>query len=98
MIILNTSFHIVSQRRQEFIDWAMGKYMPAIPPTHEPLMMRILADVGPEVSSFAIQLKFDTAVEAETWLAEHGSPLHAILSKLMGEDGVYFTSMMETMA
>lgn len=61
-------------------------------------MMRILTEVEPDVSSFAIQLKFDTAVEAETWLAEQGAPLHATLSDLLGEEGVYFTTMMETMA
>jgi len=97
MIILNTSFHVISQRQQEFVDWANGKYIPAIPPRHKPLMMRILSEVEPDVSSFAIQLKFDTAVEAETWLAGHGASLQATLGDMMGEDGVYFTTMMETM-
>lgn len=92
MILLNTSFHVLASRQQEFVDWAssaIGRL------DRKPTFARILTVVDPDVSSFAMQWRFDTIDLAEQWEESVETPQLRELTSKMGEDALYFTTYME---
>lgn len=92
MILLNTSFHILAERQQEFTDWAnttIGRL------DLRPSFTRILTVVDPDVSSFAMQWRFETIEQAEQWEETVEAPLLKELTAKMGQDALYFTTYME---
>ncbi|MDE6321827.1 MAG: DUF4286 family protein [Muribaculaceae bacterium] len=92
MILLNTSFHVLASRQQEFIDWATSALSNF---DRKPTFCRILTVVDPDVSSFAMQWRFDTLEYAEQW--EETAELTRLqqLRATMGDDAMYFTTYME---
>lgn len=100
MIILNTSFHILSSLEREFTHWAKTVYIPAAKESglfNDTLLIKILTEIDPEVSAFALQLKSDSLDDATRWHDETAAALKADLTKRWGKNVVYFTTYMEVM-
>lgn len=101
MIILNTSFHMLSSLEKEFIDWAKTSYMPAANASgifNEILLIKILTEIEPGASAFALQLKSQSLERSAHWHDETASALKAELTKRWGKNVVYFTTYMEVIA
>ncbi len=92
MILLNTSFHVLASRQQEFVDWAASTIKHF---DRKPVFVRILTVIDPDVSIYAMQWRFDTLELAEQWEETVEMPLLRQLSANMGEDALYFSTYME---
>ncbi len=99
MIILNTSFHLLSAHESEFIEWAKKTYLPAAEACQlfsDLIFSRITTEIDPQVCAFAIQLHADSLEKVTRWHDDEASLLKAELTKRWGENVVYFTTYMET--
>lgn len=94
MIILNTSFHVMASRQQEFVEWA-DSAIAALTPRAK--FMRILTVIDPDVSSYSMQWEFDGIEEAERWAQTVEAPQLQLLTAGMGQDALFFTTYMEVL-
>lgn len=98
MYILNTTFIVVDNRVQEFIDWARETYLPALSQAgifSSPRMARVLQQVEPGATSIAIQATADTLENATRWHDETAALLRDDLRARFGEHALFFTTYME---
>lgn len=98
MIILNTSFHMVSSLEKEFINWAKTAYLPAANASgifSEALLLKILTEIDSDVSAFALQLKSSSLEDSTRWHDETAASLKGDLTRRWGKNVVYFTTYME---
>ncbi len=98
MILLNTTFHVHNSVLNDFIDWVHDTYIKQAIDSQifsSPILSRILADVDPEGTSFALQLKAENIETAQQWHDNDASKLKDDIFKKWGERILHFTTYME---
>lgn len=95
MFVVNTSFHLLRSVEDRFIDWVKTVYAPAASSVSQPLFLKILADISPEMSAYCLQLTVDNLDEAIAWHDGEGASLRASLTEEFGEQVVFFTTSMQ---
>lgn len=98
MTLLNTTFHVHTSVNDLFIKWVKAIYIPkAMECKHfsNPIFTRIMTQVDPEVTSYAVQLQASSHPEAEAWHDSMGAQLKEALAREVGERVLHFTTYME---
>lgn len=98
MILLNTTFHVHTSVNDLFIKWAQAIYIPKAMECGQfsnPLFTRIMMQVDPEATSYAVQLQAISHAEAEAWHDSMGTQLKDALAREVGERVLHFTTYME---
>jgi len=95
MTILNTTFYVDTQLEREFFSWLKESYMPASPLSNCSVA-RIMAEVEPGFSSFAVRFEAKGFAEAEAWNNGEGAILRGALCDRLGAQRVlHFSTFME---
>lgn len=98
MTLLNTSFHLDSVFRDEFLSWINDVYKPAILSSgnfSDFLFARILEEVGQGVDAYCFQCRSVSESEAKDWRDNEGGKLMSSFARRFPERVVYFTTLME---
>lgn len=98
MILLNTSFHLDSVLRDEFLSWINDVYKPAISSSGNFsvfLFARILEEVGQGVDAYCFQCRSASESDAKDWRDNAGVKLMSSFARRFPERVVYFTTLME---
>ena len=98
MILLNTTFHVHTSVNEPFIEWVKATYIPSAMKSGlftAPLFTRIMMQVDPEATSYAVQLQASSHTEAEAWHDSMGTQLKDALAREVGERVLHFTTYME---
>ncbi len=97
MILVNTTYHIHTSLVPTFEQWMHSQLIPAANRSGivtEPQLMKILADVAPECSSYAMHVKAMNMDHAEKW-EDMSAVIRAELSHTCGDKALWFTTYME---
>lgn len=100
MFLLNTTFHVENSLIEEFLTWIKEIYIPEAMSSgllKNPKLSRILIEVDPAATSYAMQFNADTIEQASLWHDEIGAELRGQLSRRWPERIVFFTTYMENM-
>lgn len=98
MTLLNTTFHVHTSVNDLFLEWVKTVYIPtAMNSGHfsNPLFTRIMTQVDPEATSYAVQLQALSHKDAETWHDSEAAQLKESLAKRVGELVLHFSTYME---
>lgn len=97
MTLLNTTFHVHKSVDALFIKWVKEIYLPIANESglSNPLFTRIMTQVDPEATSYAVQLQASSHNEAEKWHDTSAAKLKDALSREVGERVLHFTTYME---
>lgn len=98
MTLLNTTFHVHKSVDALFIKWVREIYLPIANESglfSNPLFTRIMMQVDPEATSYAVQLQASSHTEAEAWHDSMGTQLKDALAREVGERVLHFTTYME---
>ncbi|MDE5728493.1 MAG: DUF4286 family protein [Duncaniella sp.] len=95
MTILNTTFYVDAMLEREFLAWLKESYMPASPLSGGSVA-RIMAEVEPGFSSFAVRFEAGDLGEAMAWNDGEGAILRGALCDRLGVQRVlHFSTFME---
>lgn len=100
MILMNTTFHVENELVDSFLGWLRERYLPAAgttPGITSPVVSRLLIEVAPEATSFAVQLSADRLETASAWHDAEGARLRGELLSKWPERIVFFTTYMEVL-
>lgn len=98
MIILNTTFYVETPLVGEFLLWLKDNYFPTSPLSN-PSVARILTEIEPGFSSFAVRFEADDIASAEAWDNGEGSMLRSDLATRVGQQRIlHFSTLMEEVA
>lgn len=98
MTLLNTTFHVHKSVDALFVKWVKEIYLPIAKESGlftNPLFTRIMMQVDPEASSYAVQLQASSHSEAEEWHDSTAAKLKDALAREVGERVLHFTTYME---
>lgn len=98
MYILNTSFHVADSYVNQFVSWARDIYIPAaLASGHlvDPLFTRIMLQVEPGTTSFAIHFHCPSVDRAQEWHDTEAARMKEALHKQLQGGVLYFTTFME---
>ena len=98
MVLLNTTFHVHKSVDALFVKWVKEIYLPVAMQSgifSNPLFTRIMTQVDPEATSYAVQLQASSHSEAEKWHDISAAKLKDALSREVGERVLHFTTYME---
>ena len=98
MTLLNTTFHVHKSIDTLFIKWVKEIYLPVAMDSglfKNPLFTRIMTQVDPEATSYAVQLQASSQSEAESWHDTTAAKLKEALAREVGERVLHFTTYME---
>ena len=101
MTLLNTTFHVHKSVDAFFIKWVKEIYLPIAMDNglfKNPLFTRIMTQVDPEATSYAVQLQASSHIDAEAWHDSTAAQLKDALAREVGERILYFTTYMEIMS
>ncbi len=101
MTLLNTTFHVHKSVDALFIKWVKEIYLPIAMDNglfKNPLFTRIMTQVDPEATSYAVQLQASSHSDAEAWHDSTAAQLKDALAREVGERILYFTTYMEIMS
>ncbi|MCI5784454.1 MAG: DUF4286 family protein [Bacteroidales bacterium] len=96
--ILNTSFHLTKNVKDEFIKWAKETYIPAALETgflSSPVFTKILAEIEPGTESYAIHFKMDDLKKAAEWHDTIAAELKNAIHNKTNKQVLFFTTYME---
>lgn len=100
MLVINTTFHVENPLVEEFLTWVRNSYFAeasAAEGIGSPVLMRLLVEVDPEATSFAVQLSARDLATAECWHDTEGARLRdEFVSRRPGRI-VFFTTYMEVL-
>lgn len=98
MTLLNTTFHVHSSVNDFFIEWVKGIYIPTAMKSEclsNPLFTRIMMQIDPDATSYAVQFHANSHNEAELWHDSIAAQLKEELAKKVGENVLFFSTYME---
>lgn len=98
MTLLNTTFHVHKSVDALFIKWVREIYLPIANESglfSNPLFTRIMMQVDPEATSYAVQLQAHSHSEAEAWHDDAAAKLKDALAREVGERVLHFSTYME---
>lgn len=98
MTLLNTTFHVHTSVNDLFIRWVKEIYVPKAMENEQisnPVFTRIMTQVDPEATSYAVQLQVSSHSEAEAWHDSIAAQLKDALAREVGERVLHFTTYME---
>ena len=98
MYILNTSFHVADSCVDRFVSWARETYIPAAIASGnlvDPLFTRIMLQVEPGTTSFAIHFHCPSIERAQQWHDSVAAAMKESLHKELQGGVLYFTTFME---
>lgn len=98
MTLLNTTFHVHSSVNDSFVNWVKTVYIPTATANGQfanPLFTRILTQVDPEATSYAVQLQTSSHSKAVVWHDTTAAQLKEELARKWGERVLHFTTYME---
>ena len=98
MTLLNTTFHVHKSVDALFVKWIKEIYLPLANESGlftNPLFTRIMMQVDPEATSYAVQLQASSHSEAEAWHDDTAAKLKDALAREVGERMLHFTTYME---
>ena len=98
MALLNTTFHVHKSVDALFIKWVKEIYLPVAMQSGKfsnPLFTRIMMQVDPDATSYAVQLQARSQSEAEAWHDDTAAKLKDALAREVGERVLHFTTYME---
>lgn len=101
MFIYNTSFHVADGARQVFITWLKAVFIPSALSDgffRHPVLTRILMEVEPGSTSYALQLYAPELEQAREWESTTGAQLRLSLHKQLGEQVLSFVTFMEILS
>lgn len=101
MTLLNTTFHVHKSVDALFIKWVKEIYLPVAMDSglfKNPLFTRIMTQVDPEATSYAVQLQTSSHRDAEAWNDSTSTQLKDALAREVGERVLHFTTYMEIMS
>lgn len=101
MTLLNTTFHVHKSVDALFIKWVKEIYLPVAMDSglfKNPLFTRIMTQVDPEATSYAVQLQASSHRDAEAWHDSTAAQLKDALAREVGERVLHFTTYMEIMS
>ncbi|MBQ2838846.1 MAG: DUF4286 family protein [Muribaculaceae bacterium] len=101
MTLLNTTFHVHKSVDALFIKWVKEIYLPVAMDSglfKNPLFTRIMTQVDPEATSYAVQLQASSHRDAEAWHDSTSAQLKDALAREVGERILHFTTYMEIMS
>ena len=101
MTLLNTTFHVHKSVDALFIKWVKEIYLPVAMDSglfKNPLFTRIMTEVDPEATSYAVQLQASSHSDAEAWHHSTAAQLKDALAREVGERVLHFTTYMEIMS
>lgn len=101
-LLLNTTFGVSAEAKDDFLAWAIDMCIPAATSAcgcSDILLTRIIPSSTEETDAYALQVRTATPENAQEWL--HG-PFRMLLeyfySNHKSEDLLYFITMMEVIA
>ncbi|MCH5245202.1 MAG: DUF4286 family protein [Muribaculaceae bacterium] len=98
MFIVNTTFHVENSLLDEFLIWVKDIYIPEAVASgllNSPVLNRILVEVDPAATGYAVQFCADTIEHASLWHDEQGAELRGQLMRRWPQQIVFFTTYME---
>lgn len=98
MTLLNTTFHVHKSVDALFVKWIKEIYLPLANESglfSNPLFTRIMMQVDPEATSYAVQLQAHSLNEAEAWHDDTAAKLKDAIAREVGERVLHFTTYME---
>lgn len=98
MIILNTTFIVESSLENAFVEWARSVYVPAMAAVEifgPATVAKVLTQIEPGATSFAVQATASGLEEARRWHDETAALLRDDLAARYGERVLHFTTYME---
>ncbi len=101
MFIYNTSFHVVDDVKHVFLTWLKAVFIPAAISDgilRHPVLTRILMEVEPGSTSYALQFYASDLPKAREWETATGSQLKLALHKKIGEQVLSFVTFMEILS
>ncbi len=96
--ILNTSFHITQNVRDQFIKWVKETYIPKALETgilSSPVFTKILTEIEPGTESYAIHFKTENIEKATEWHDTQAAELKADIHNKTNRQVLFFTTFME---
>ena len=101
MYIYNTSFHVADGVKPIFLTWLKAVFIPAALSDglfRRPMLTRILMEVDPGSTSYALQLYATDLEQAREWESTTGVHLKLSLHKKLGEQVLSFVTFMEILS
>lgn len=101
MFIYNTSFHVTDGAKHLFLTWLKAVFIPAAISDgifRRPVLTRILMEVEPGSTSYALQFYTSDLAQAREWESTVGSQLKLALHKKLGEQVLSFVTFMEILS
>jgi hypothetical protein len=98
MILLNTTFHVHKSADALFNKWVKEIYLPIANESglfSNPLFTRIMMQVDPEATSYAVQLQALSHSKAEAWHDSIAAQLKKSLAQQVGERVLHFSTYMD---
>lgn len=98
MILLNTTFHVHKSVDALFLKWVKEIYLPVAKESglfSNPLFTRIMMQVDPEATSYAVQLHAHSHSEAKAWHDDMAAKLKDALAREVGERILHFSTYMD---
>lgn len=98
MALLNTTFHVHKSVDALFVKWVKEIYLPVAMDSgvfKNPLFTRIMTQVDPEATSYAVQLQARSLNDAETWHDDTAAKLKEALAREVGERVLHFSTYMQ---
>ncbi|WP_300804782.1 DUF4286 family protein [uncultured Duncaniella sp.] len=99
MILLNTTFYIHPSLTEEFSTWVKEQYLPSALGSglYDASLSRIMADVGEDVTGYAMHLYCDSLEEAERWHDGTGAAVRETFLSRYGQKALFFSTYMEVL-
>lgn len=96
--LVNTSFHITADVKENFIRWVKGEYIPAIKSTGiftNPMFCRLMVQVEEGTYSYAVHFLTSDLDAATRWQECEGAELR---NRFRPDQMLHFTTYMEEIA
>ena len=98
MALLNTTFHVHKSVDALFVKWVKEIYLPVAMDSglfKNPLFSRIMTQIDPDATSYAVQLQARSLSDAEAWHDDTAAKLKEALAREVGERVLHFSTYMQ---
>ena len=100
MILFNTTFHLDFTIEPDFLAWIREYFIPEALSTglRQPLLCRLVDNIEPGCSAFALQFFVDSLTDAEVWRSNQLHKLLTEMSERWRDRALSFSTPMEVLA
>lgn len=99
MVIVNTTFCLHPEIKDEVLSWIKSSYIPSAKKcgAESEMLTRVLVDAPDGTLSYALHITFPTLEQAQKWNGGVGDSLRHILAQRYGERALTFHTLLEIM-